>query len=114
MRWRARWPHSASASPSSNRIEAYDGTPAAEIRRILTERTTEGIGDPALMAAAMIASVDQDPAPRRLVLGSDAYRAIEYALNARLADVRTQRESAEATDAPLEGGTTGGSANLDA
>jgi NAD(P)-dependent dehydrogenase (short-subunit alcohol dehydrogenase family) len=98
----------------ADRIEAYNGTPAAGIRRILTERTTQGIGDPALMAAAMIASVDQDPAPRRLVLGSDAYQAIENALNARLADVRTQRESAEATDAPLEGVTTGGPADLDA
>jgi NAD(P)-dependent dehydrogenase (short-subunit alcohol dehydrogenase family) len=102
------------SSVLADRIEAYDGTPAAGIRRILTERTTEGIGDPALMATAMIASVDQDPAPRRLVLGSDAYQAIENALNARLADVRTQRESAEATDAPLEGVTTGGPADLDA
>ncbi|MFG2043829.1 SDR family oxidoreductase [Dactylosporangium sp. NPDC048998] len=97
----------------ADRIKAYDGTPAAGIRRILTERTTEGIGDPALMATAMIASVDQDPAPRRLVLGSDAYQAIENALTARLADVRTQRESAEATDAPLEGVITGGPTDLD-
>ena len=37
----------------AERIEAYDGAPAAGIRRILTERTTEGIGDPALMATAM-------------------------------------------------------------
>jgi NAD(P)-dependent dehydrogenase (short-subunit alcohol dehydrogenase family) len=102
------------SSVLADRIEAYDGTPAAEIRRILTERTTEGIGDPALMATAMIASVDQDPAPRRLVLGSDAYQAIENALNARLADVRAQRASAEATDAPLEDVTTGGPADLNA
>ncbi|MDP9842995.1 SDR family oxidoreductase [Streptosporangium lutulentum] len=98
----------------ADRIEAYNATPVAGIRRILTERTTQGIGDPALMAAAMIASVDQDPAPRRLVLGSDAYQAIEGALKARLADVRGQRESAEETDAPLEGVTTGGPAGLDA
>jgi hypothetical protein len=82
----------------ADRIEAYDGTPAAGIRRILTERTTVGIGDPARMATAMIASVSQYPAPRRLVLGSDAHQAIETALTARLADVRTQRESAAATD----------------
>ncbi|GIH15040.1 SDR family oxidoreductase [Rugosimonospora africana] len=93
-------------------IDAYDGTPAAGIRRILTERTTHGIGDPARMAIAMIASVDRDPAPRRLVLGSDAYQAIEGALTTRLAEVRAQRESAEATDAPLEGGITGGPADL--
>lgn len=83
----------------ATRIEAYDATPAAGVRRILTERTTSGMGDPALMAAAMIESVDQNPAPRRLVLGSDAHQAIESALSARLTDVRTQRESAATTDA---------------
>jgi NAD(P)-dependent dehydrogenase (short-subunit alcohol dehydrogenase family) len=98
----------------ADHIEAYDRTPAAGIRRILTERTTEGVGDPALMATAMIASVDQDPAPRRLVLGGDAYQAIENALTTRLAEVRTQRESAQATDAPLEHVTTGGPADLHA
>ena len=87
----------------ANRMEVYDETPAAGIRRILTERTTQGIGDPALMASAMIASVDVEPAPRRLVLGSDAYTGMESALAARLADVRSQREPAAATDAPLEG-----------
>ena len=96
----------------ADRIEAYDGTPAAAIRRILTERTTVGIGDPARMATAMIESVDRDPAPRRLVLGSDSYEAMENALTARLADIRAQRESAEATDAPLEGVSTGGPNNL--
>ena len=83
------------------RIAAYDDTPAAGIRRVLTERTTQGIGDPALMATAMIESVEQEPAPLRLVLGSDAARAMEAALSARLADVRAQEQSATATDAPL-------------
>jgi NAD(P)-dependent dehydrogenase (short-subunit alcohol dehydrogenase family) len=84
----------------ADRMEVYDETPAAGIRRILTERTTQGIGDPALMAGAMIASVDVEPAPRRLVLGSDAYTGMENALTARLADVRSQRETAAATDNP--------------
>ncbi|WP_433362486.1 SDR family oxidoreductase [Actinoplanes sp. CA-142083] len=87
------------SSVLAERIGAYDATPAAGIRRILTERTTKGIGDPARMAAAMIASVEQDPAPRRLVLGSDAYGSIETALTGRLADIRAQRESAGETDA---------------
>ena len=85
----------------AERLEAYDGTPAAGVRRILTERSTSGIGDPARMAEAMIASVGVHPAPRRLVLGSDAYQAMETALAARLADVRTQRESAAGTDDPI-------------
>jgi NAD(P)-dependent dehydrogenase (short-subunit alcohol dehydrogenase family) len=95
-----------------SRIEAYDKTPASAIRRILTERTAQGIGDPALVAEAMIASVDQDPAPLRLVLGSDSYQAIESALRLRLAEVRGQRESAGVTDAPLEGASMGGVADL--
>jgi hypothetical protein len=51
------------------------------------------------MATAMIEYVGHDPAPLRLVLGSDAAQAMEAALTARLADVRSQRESAAATDA---------------
>jgi len=102
------------SSVLADRIEDYDATPAAAIRRILTDGTTQGLGDPALMAAAMITSVEQDPAPRRLVLGSDAYQALDGALTARLADVRTQRESAQATDAPLVGVTTASPADLDA
>ncbi|WP_433307283.1 hypothetical protein ACQP2F_23135 [Actinoplanes sp. CA-030573] len=53
------------------------------------------------MAAAMIASVDAVPAPRRLVLGSDAAPAIEAAPAARLEDARAQWEPAVATGAPL-------------
>jgi NAD(P)-dependent dehydrogenase (short-subunit alcohol dehydrogenase family) len=88
------------SSVLADRIEAYDDTPASRIRGILTERTAQGIGDAARMASAMIASVDVEPAPRRLVLGSDAYEAMESALADRLADVRGQRESAAATDDP--------------
>jgi NAD(P)-dependent dehydrogenase (short-subunit alcohol dehydrogenase family) len=94
------------------RIPEYDGTPAAGVRRILTEQTTQGIGDPALMATAMIASVEQEPAPLRLVLGSDAAQAMEGALTARLADVRSQREAAATTDAPLTDAVTGSPADL--
>jgi NAD(P)-dependent dehydrogenase (short-subunit alcohol dehydrogenase family) len=89
------------SSVLADRIEAYDNTPAAGIRRILTERTTQGIGDPALMATAMIESVDVSPAPRRLVLGSDAYAGMETALTGRLTELHAQRASAAATDNPL-------------
>jgi NAD(P)-dependent dehydrogenase (short-subunit alcohol dehydrogenase family) len=89
------------SSVLADRIAAYDASPAAGIRTVLTERTTQGIGDPARMAAAMIESVDQEPAPRRLVLGSDAQQALEAALTARLADVRAQHDAAARTDDPL-------------
>jgi NAD(P)-dependent dehydrogenase (short-subunit alcohol dehydrogenase family) len=100
------------SSVLAERIPEYDGTPAAGVRRILTEQTTQGIGDPALMATAMIASVEVEPAPLRLVLGSDAAQAMESALTARLADVRSQREAAATTDAPLTDAVTGGPADL--
>jgi NAD(P)-dependent dehydrogenase (short-subunit alcohol dehydrogenase family) len=102
------------SSVLADRIPAYDGTPAANIRRTLVEGTSQSLGDPALMATAMIESVDREPAPRRLVLGSDAYQAIDTALTGRLVDLRTQRESASTTDAPLEGATIVGVADLNA
>ncbi|MEV4598007.1 SDR family oxidoreductase [Amycolatopsis sp. NPDC049253] len=80
------------------KIDAYAASPASRIRRVLEERTSLAIGDPARMAAAMIATVGQDPAPRRLVLGSDAWTAITDALEARLADVRAQKSVAFSTD----------------
>lgn len=57
------------------------------------------VGDATKMATAMIASVDQQPAPRRLVLGSDAYGCIHEALRERVAEVEAQAQSAAATDA---------------
>jgi hypothetical protein len=48
----------------------------------------------------------------RLVLGSDSYQAIESALRLRLEEVRGQRDSAGVTDAPLEGVSMGGPADL--
>lgn len=56
-------------------------------------------GDPAKMAAAMIVSAEADDAPRRLILGSDAYRAIRDSLQERLVEVEAQREIASLTDA---------------
>ena len=80
------------------KLDAYDASPAARIRAVLTERTAQSIGDAAKMGTIMIDSVDQEPAPLRLVLGSDAYTAIVGALTARLAAVQAQREVAFSTD----------------
>jgi NAD(P)-dependent dehydrogenase (short-subunit alcohol dehydrogenase family) len=100
------------SSVLATRIPAYDDSPAAGIRRILTEQTTQGIGDPARMATAMIASAETEPAPLRLVLGSDAAQAMETALIARLADVRSQKAAAAETDAPLASVPSAGPADL--
>ena len=55
-------------------------------------------GDPAKMAARMIESVDKEPAPLRMVLGSQALRATIERLEERVADYKTQTELAASTD----------------
>jgi len=54
-------------------------------------------GDSEVMGHAtkiIIDSVDQEPAPRRMVLGSDAWGIIQEALADRLAAVHSQQELA--------------------
>lgn len=46
----------------------------------------------------MIASVDDEHTPLRLVLGSDAHRFITTALRERLAEIEPQAEAAASTD----------------
>jgi NAD(P)-dependent dehydrogenase (short-subunit alcohol dehydrogenase family) len=79
-------------------LPAYDGTPARGPLRILDPAGPPAPGDPARMAAAIIASVDQDPAPLRIVLGSDALRNTIAALQQRLAGFEAQTELAASTD----------------
>lgn len=83
------------------RIEAYDASPASMARRMIEAGTSVPIGDPAKMAALMIASVDQHPAPLRLALGSDAYTTMHRQLSARLAALEAQKELAFSTDFPV-------------
>ena len=51
------------------------------------------------MSAIIIDSVNQDPAPRRIVLGSDSWAIIQNALADRL-EVEAQRDLAASTDSP--------------
>ena len=55
-------------------------------------------GDPAKMAARMIESVEKEPAPLRMVLGSQALTATIIRLRERVADYETQNELAASTD----------------
>ncbi|HEY0215543.1 MAG TPA: SDR family oxidoreductase [Cellulomonas sp.] len=80
------------------RLDAYDVTPVAAVRRMLEAGDHVAPGDPVRMASAMIDSVDVEPAPLRLVLGSDSWRGITAALEQRLAAVRAQEASAALTD----------------
>jgi NAD(P)-dependent dehydrogenase (short-subunit alcohol dehydrogenase family) len=82
------------------KLDAYDGTPAAGIRAMIEGGAAVPPGDPAKMAAAIIASADTDPAPSRIVLGSDSFGIIRKSLAGRLAVVDAQREQAASTDFP--------------
>jgi NAD(P)-dependent dehydrogenase (short-subunit alcohol dehydrogenase family) len=78
-------------------LAAYDQSPAARVRSA-KDRSHPSLGDPAKMAARIIVSADVEPAPPRLVLGSDAHRFLTAALSSRLAEVQAQAGTAPATD----------------
>jgi NAD(P)-dependent dehydrogenase (short-subunit alcohol dehydrogenase family) len=79
-------------------IPAYDRSPSRVINHLVEDRSSTSPGDPAKMVKAMIASVDREPAPLRLVLGSDSHSAITASLTGRLADVEAQRDLARSAD----------------
>lgn len=58
-------------------------------------------GDPVKMAQRIIESVDKEPAPLRMVLGSQALAATIQRLKERVADYETQTELAASTDFPV-------------
>lgn len=57
-------------------------------------------GDPARMAARIIESVDVEPAPMRMVLGSQALATTLSTLMKRVADFEKQTDLAASTDFP--------------
>jgi len=56
--------------------------------------------NPARLAARIIESVDKDPAPLRMVLGSQALTSTLNTLRKRVANFETQAELAASTDFP--------------
>lgn len=96
----ARTKFRSGSSRLATPMAAYDGTPAALVRGI--RDLPPPPGDPARMAGAIIDSADREPAPRRLVLGSDAYKFLHEALTTRLTELEAQKDTAGATDAPIE------------
>jgi len=83
-------------------LEAYKGTPAAMVHTMIKDTSRLPPGDPGQMAKVIIGSVDQNPAPKRIALGSDAYGAIHKALTDRLSAIEAQREVAFSTDFPKD------------
>ena len=82
-------------------MPAYDDTPAHSFLAML-DPATGGLapGDPARMAARIIESVDTEPAPLRMVLGSQALESTVATLRKRVADFEAQTELAASTDFP--------------
>jgi len=81
-------------------MEAYRGTPAAMVHVMIKDTSRLPPGDPAKMAKIIIDSVNQDPAPKRITLGSDSWGIIQKALADRLAAVESQKDLAFSTDFP--------------
>jgi NAD(P)-dependent dehydrogenase (short-subunit alcohol dehydrogenase family) len=82
-------------------LDAYKGTPSSFVYVMIKDTTRPAPGDPEKMSAKIVASADEAPAPKRIVLGSDSWRIIHKALSDRLADVATQQDDAASTDFPL-------------
>jgi NAD(P)-dependent dehydrogenase (short-subunit alcohol dehydrogenase family) len=78
----------------------YDGNPAHAFQRMLDPANGLAPGDPARMAARIIDSVDTQPAPLRMMLGSQALESTIAILRARIEDFQTQTDLAASTDFP--------------
>ena len=78
----------------------YDATPAHAFLKMLDPANGLAPGDPARMATRIIESVDVEPAPLRIVLGSQALDGTIRTLRKRLAGLEAQQELAVSTDFP--------------
>jgi NAD(P)-dependent dehydrogenase (short-subunit alcohol dehydrogenase family) len=81
-------------------LPAYDNNPAHNFLAMLDPAKGLAPGDPARMAARIIESVDVEPAPMRLVLGSAALESTLKVLRKRIADFEEQTKLAASTDFP--------------
>jgi len=78
----------------------YDGNPAHAFQAMLDPANGLAPGDPARMAARIIESVSTEPAPLRLVFGTQALQSTIKTLQERIAGYETQTELAASTDHP--------------
>jgi NAD(P)-dependent dehydrogenase (short-subunit alcohol dehydrogenase family) len=78
-------------------MAAYDATSAHDFRARLDPHAP-ATGDPARMATAIIDSAGLEPAPLRLLLGTDAYERTHQVLQGRLAALEAQKDLAASTD----------------
>lgn len=83
-------------------LPVYDQTPTHSFLSMLDPKNGLAPGDPARMAARMIESVDMEPAPLRMVLGSQALESTLATLRKRIEGFEEQRDLAASTDFPPE------------
>lgn len=81
-------------------MPVYDATPAHAFVKMLDPAAGLAPGDPERMAARIIESADMQPAPLRMVLGSQALESTLTVLRKRVEDFATQRDLAASTDFP--------------
>jgi NAD(P)-dependent dehydrogenase (short-subunit alcohol dehydrogenase family) len=81
-------------------LAAYDGTPAHGFMSMLNPANGLAPGDPARMAAAIIASAAQEPAPLRIILGAQALKSTIGVLKNRIANFGAQADMAASADFP--------------
>ncbi len=81
-------------------LPVYDQTPAHSFLKMLDPKNGLAPGDPARMAARIIESVDVEPAPLRMVLGSQALESTLATLRKRIEGFEAQTELAASTDFP--------------
>jgi NAD(P)-dependent dehydrogenase (short-subunit alcohol dehydrogenase family) len=75
-------------------MEAYDATPAGDVRRALADGGFPLPNDPDKIAAAIVAHVDSGSTVLRVPLGSDTYEDVRGALQARLTEHEAGRDTA--------------------
>lgn len=81
-------------------LPAYAGNPAHAFLAMLDPANGLAPGDPVRMATRIIESVDVEPAPMRMVLGSAALKSTLGVLRKRITDFEAQTELAASTDFP--------------
>jgi NAD(P)-dependent dehydrogenase (short-subunit alcohol dehydrogenase family) len=70
------------------------------VRAEMTAQDAGQPGDPARGASAIIAALDRDPLPRRLVLGSAGYDAVSASLHSMLTELEAQEPVSRGADFP--------------
>ena len=88
-------------SPTSSPI--YDATPAHAFRAMLDPANGLAPGDPRVWPPRIIESVEVEPAPLRMILGSQALATTMKVLTERLAAFEAQADVAASTDYPNRG-----------